>query len=86
MWLRRRRLAAAYRELFDSVAGQAVLADLLRAGGILQTSHVPGDACSTAFAEGRRSMALELMARLRWTDGELLQLSRLQDADLSEES
>ncbi len=72
----RRRLAHAYRDCFEAPAGRLVLADLLRQSGILEVSHAPGDAYETAYREGRRSMALELLNRLRWTEMELLALAR----------
>jgi hypothetical protein len=84
-WLRKRRLAAAYRAVFGSPEGKLVLADLLRRGGILETSHVPGDACSTAFQEGRRAMALDIIAELRWSDGELVQLAQQRSVNPNQE-
>ena len=37
---------------------------VLEQGGIYRTSFVPGDPLATAFNEGRRSLALEILARL----------------------
>lgn len=73
---KRRRLDALYRSLFSSPDGRVVLQDLLRNVGVLSVAHAPGDPCETAFQDGRRSVGLELMQRLRWTEGELVQLSQ----------
>lgn len=72
----RRRLAHAYRDAFATPAGELVLRDVLRLAGVLEVSHAPGDAHQTAFIEGRRSMGLEVLNRLRWTEMELLALAR----------
>ena len=73
---RRRRVARAYQAVFSTQEGIVVLHDLLQRAGMLTTSHVPGDACSTAYYEGRRSLGLELVAELRWTEGELSMLAQ----------
>lgn len=38
-----------------------VLADIAARGGLWKSSHVPGDPHSTAYNEGRRSLALEIV-------------------------
>lgn len=40
--------------------GRHVVAQLLRAAGPFETSHVPGDPLSTAFREGQRSIGLAI--------------------------
>lgn len=75
------RIKAAYRETFESPAGTLVLRDLLRRAGALETSMEPGDPGMTAFREGRRSLALDVLQQLRWSEGELAQLARERDPD-----
>jgi hypothetical protein len=81
LFTKRKELAHAYQRTFDTPHGQMVLRDLLRKGGILETSHEPGDAYTTAWRDGRRSLALELVEALRWTEGELVALAQEQTAD-----
>lgn len=50
-----------YRRTFSSDYGQRVLADMLRRGGVMQSSFVAGDPQMTAFREGRRRVALEII-------------------------
>ena len=78
---RRRRLAAAYHSVFGTSEGRIVLGDLLSLGGMLETSHTPGDPNHTAFLEGRRSLALEIIDRLRWTETELHALAAERTTD-----
>lgn len=86
MWSRsaerqRRRLAGAYTECFATPAGELVLRDLLRICGVLETSHQPADAYETAFREGRRSVALEILGRLRWSEAEMVELAKERTAE-----
>jgi hypothetical protein len=70
------RISRAYQELFlRHPSGKAVLADLMSKGGVLMTSHEPGDPYSTAFNEGRRVTVLEILGQLRWTEGEALHMA-----------
>ena len=78
---RRARLGRAYHAVFGSPEGKLVLADLLGAAGMLETSHMPGDSCGTAFQEGRRSLGLHVLDHLRWTETELLRLARERTSD-----
>jgi hypothetical protein len=71
----RAALARAWKAVYATAEGKRVVQDLLREGGILSVSHVPGDSYSTAFAEGKRAMALHVAERLRWSEGELLRLA-----------
>jgi|GEM_PF-2729233 hypothetical protein len=73
---RRIELANAYQTVFDSPEGSRVLRDLLTAGGLLSTSVVEGDAQLTAYNEGKRALALHILHRLRWSEGELMQLGQ----------
>ncbi len=82
MFRRRVSLAHAYHEVFEGTpAGRMVLGDLLRAAGMLETSAVPGDSHMTHFREGRRSVGLHVLDRLRWREGELLKLAEEKTND-----
>lgn len=78
---KRKALAHAYQGTFNTPHGQIVLHDLLRKAGILEVAHEPGDPHTTAWRDGRRSMALEIINALRWTEGELVALAQQQTAD-----
>ena len=54
---------ADYQELFKTQAGKKVLYDLFKAHGVLNSCHVPGDPCSTAFNDGCRTVVLRIMKR-----------------------
>ena len=71
----RTALARAYREVFAGSAGHLVLTDLLRSAGVLEVATVRGDPAMTHFNDGRRSLGLLLIERLRWSEGELLKLA-----------
>jgi hypothetical protein len=71
---RRLELANAYQAAFQSGDGRIVLRDLLQQGGLLSVSHVEGDSHATAFNDGKRAMALHIVERLRWSEGEMLRL------------
>lgn len=74
---RRAELGRAYCTTFEELPeGRAVLTDLLVATGLLEISHVGGDSHGTAFAEGRRSIGLHLLERLRWSEAQLLKVAR----------
>lgn len=78
---KRRAIATAYIGVFGSPEGKMVLHDILRAGGILEPAHQPGDPYQTAFNDGRRSLALHIIERLRWSEGELEELALEQTAE-----
>jgi hypothetical protein len=71
--------ARAYEQVFASPDGQRVLYDILRAGGILTISHVPGDPYSTEWNDGRRSLAMHIIDQLRWNEAELVKLAQMQN-------
>ena len=62
--------------MFNTPEGQEVLRDLLKAGGVLKVSHSLDGAETTAFNDGKRALALHVLNRLRWTEGELIALSQ----------
>lgn len=74
---RQAALAKAYDEVFTKGAGEMVLHDILKEAGLLSVSHVAGDSHSTAFNDGRKSLGLSIIERLRWTEGHILKLARL---------
>jgi len=68
-------LAESYRRVFAAGDGETVLTDLLRRAGMLEVATVEGDPFATHFRDGRRSLALEIVAQLRFTESELLRLA-----------
>ena len=53
---------------------------------MVNTSYVPMDPIATAFNEGRRSVALELLARLDLHAPEFLLLARREELEISEKA
>jgi hypothetical protein len=78
---RLRRTRRAYQQVFGTPEGQIVLHDLLARCGVLETSVVHGDPYVTHFREGRRSVGLDLLHKLRWTEGDLHQLALAQTSE-----
>lgn len=70
----RRALALAYRRAFATPDGQEVLADILRRGQVMQTTF-DVDARVSAYNEGRRRMALEIIEMLNADPAQLNQLA-----------
>lgn len=73
---RRARLGRDYRRIFDDPLNRAVLEDILRSCGLLESSVRSPDPHETAYFEGRRAVGLELLEQLRWTEGELVAHAR----------
>jgi hypothetical protein len=80
-WIPRLAINAAYRAVFTSPEGERVLRDLMMRGGVLETSVVEGDAGLTHFKEGRRSLVLDIIAELRFTEGDILRLARERSSE-----
>lgn len=78
---RRGALASAYTTVYRMPEGKMIIDDLLRKAGLLEVSHVIGDPSTTAFRDGRRSMGLEILDAMRWTEGELVKLAQEQTAE-----
>lgn len=78
---RQKALARAYSELFGSPAGEMVLSDILAAAGVLQVGHVAGDPNAAIWSDGRRSLGLFILERLRWREMELVKLARATTAE-----
>ena len=78
---RQKATARAYNELFGSPAGEIVLADILREAGILAVGYVRGDPDTAVWHDGRRSLALFILDRLRWRETELVKLARATTAE-----
>jgi hypothetical protein len=70
---RRAAISHAYHNVYATPEGQTVMHDLMRRGGILETSPLSED---SRFYEGRRSLALEIVKELRWTEAEMIALAR----------
>ncbi len=77
--------AELYQRAFGTGDGQRVLADILDAAGILKNSQVDGDAYRTAYNEGRRSIALEILELLRWNALDVMKLSQARQSSTLEE-
>jgi hypothetical protein len=75
-----------YREVFGGEAGERVLRDLLRNCGVLETSMEAGDPHMTAWRDGRRSVALEIMEVLRYEETQLVQLARERGVSTEQEN
>lgn len=75
---RRARRAQAYRAVYDSPEGKFVIDDLLRKAGIFETAPDPAD---SRFYEGRRSVALDILAELRWSESEMVALAERTTTD-----
>ena len=54
-----------YKHVFSSDEGKRVLWDILKQGNILASSHSPGCPNETAYQEGRRSLALDILKKLK---------------------
>ena len=82
---RERALASAYQQFWRDGEGRMVLEDIFRASGLLEVSHVQGDPGTSQFNDGRRSIALHIIQRLRWSEGELVALANAQTREDLEE-
>lgn len=78
-WLPRLAINAAYKAVFDSPDGVRVMRDLMIRGGLLETSAVEGDPHMTHFNEGRRSLVLDILKELRWSETDIAELARERD-------
>jgi len=76
-----RRRRSDYRLVFDSEAGQRVLADLARFAHMGHPSYVRGDAMETAFREGERNVVLRILALRRLRPGVAKRSSKTQAED-----
>jgi len=81
-WIPRLAINAAYRAVFTSPDGEKVLRDLMKRGGLLETSMVEGDPHLTAFKEGKRAVILDVLAELRWSEKEIAGLARERQEEL----
>lgn len=68
-----------YKQTFGSPEGRRVLYHLMKVHGFLQTSHVEGDAYSTAFNEGARNVIIQIMHKMR------MDLKKMEDLINQEE-
>jgi hypothetical protein len=66
------RLKQDYRQVFSGPAGEAVLADLLRACRMEHIPIVPGDAISSGEMIGRQSIGRHLQNSLHLPDAEII--------------
>lgn len=68
-------LRESFRRTFKTDDGERVLRAIMQTAGLAAVSHRPGDPCETAFHEGRRSLALEIMAYVRPIEESLMELT-----------
>jgi hypothetical protein len=68
------------RDVMATHAGRRLLLGLITPA-LLSQSYVPGDPMAAAFNEGRRSVALELMARLDSIAPDLLLAGRREEIE-----
>ena len=73
---KRLEMASAYQQVFDGPQGQRVLRDIIQASGFLNEDIEPLSSHDALYRAGRRSLAAHIMTRLRWSEGELLQLGQ----------
>lgn len=77
---RRMAIVGDYHAVYNSPEGERVIQDILRESGLLSVGHVAGDPGSSSFNDGKRAVGLAIIQRLRWSEGELVKLARLQTA------
>ena len=83
---RRLQIASDYHAVYNSPEGERVIHDILREAGILTVAHVDGDPGTSEFNDGKRAVGLAIIQMLRWSEGELVALARLQTSDQLSES
>ena len=69
-------IAMAYRQVYATSAGRLVIQDLLIESGVLKVGHDPADPQAVTWADGRRSLGLHIMERLRFSEAELMKLAQ----------
>lgn len=78
----RAQITGAWRAIERTPEGKRVIADLMRATGVLAETHVPGDSHESAHRAGARSIGLHVIDRLRWTETDLLRLAQARADDV----
>lgn len=56
---------ADYQSTFNTDSGRRVLRHLMKVHGFMVTSHVEGDAYSTAFNEGGRNAIIQIIKKTK---------------------
>lgn len=79
-FIRQLRVAAAYKDVFAGEAGELVLYDILAKAGVFEIVTVVGAPDASAFRDGRRSLALDILKTLRWDAERLVELADRRDA------
>lgn len=74
--LRRQQLRRDYAQVFDSAAGQRVLADLMKFCGTGRELMVPGQGDSTAYNVGRYRVAQHVAGILQMDERAMLERAR----------
>lgn len=78
---RRARLAQSYMRLFEDPDGKVVLNDIFSTCGILKDITPPATDDERSYAAGQRSIAIHIIERMRWSEGELVRLAQQQAQD-----
>jgi hypothetical protein len=73
--------ASDYQAVYGWPEGERVIHDILREAGVLSVAHVEGDPGTSQFNDGKRALGLFVIQRLRWSEGELVKLARLQTTE-----
>lgn len=88
VWHRERELQEAWKRVWGSDAGRMALADLFRRTGVLEISHrfsiEDPNGRDSAFREGQRSVALEILTYLKTTPVELAEIIRQSEQEYAE--
>ena len=80
---RRKEVAQAYRDVFDSPSGQLVLAHLAKHNFVLSPAFVSGDPFQSALHEGQRRAVLSIMKFIGVDSHKILQMIEEQEHALS---
>ncbi len=70
------RALQAYRRVFATDDGRRVLADLVKASGLMTGAHVEGDSHATHVNIGKQWMVQRVLGFLKMTPDELTQLEK----------
>ncbi len=75
-------IGEAYARAFGAPEGRVVLTDILRECGLLEAGYAAGmSATDAVHADGRRTIGLKIIERLRWSEAELLALAQERTAE-----
>jgi len=73
-------IVADYKRVFETAAGRRVLRRMMKESGMKEPSYVRGDPHGTSFNEGRRSVVIDILNKLKM-DLESLEKQLLQNEE-----